>query len=297
MENSKASYINIADFIIKLIPAKNLSLILEVGYEPFLLSENNHSADVTIEAFPGFPDDFSAEAKPIYTAILDGQKLWQIFKQNANYQFIIFNQEEADKIQQIALVDEHFKHWKVFMEPIEGEGGQSGLCPLLYPMGPLIMYYLTVNSQAIMIHASGVKDDLGKGRIFSGFSGVGKSTMAKIWEGAGASVINDDRLIIRKFGEEYFLYNTPMFYADQSKRAKLDSIYLPFHSHKNSINKIKGSKALSSLMAFCIHHGYNKDFVEHHLDFLAELCNKTPVYELGFVPNATIIDFIKANES
>ncbi|MBA3900199.1 MAG: hypothetical protein H0X62_08335 [Bacteroidetes bacterium] len=297
MEKRKASYLKIADFIIKLLPAPGFSLILEGGYEPFLFPRENQAADIIVEAFPGFPKSSSVEPEPIYTAILDGQKLWQINNQNGNYQFIIYDQESLGKIQQIALVDQQFKHWKIYMLPIKGDGLQVGLCPLLYPMGPLIMYYLTVKNEAVLVHASGIKDNVGKGRIFSGFSGVGKSTMAKLWNDKGAKIINDDRLIIRKFGEDFYLYNTPMFYADKPKKTKLDAVYLPFHHLENNINKISGTKALSGLMAFCIQHGYKRSHLEQHLNFLNGLCNKIPVYELGFVPDESIIEFIKSNES
>jgi len=47
-----------------------------------------------------------------------------------------------------------------------------------------------------MIHASGV-NNAGHGYIFSGVSGKGKSTMAKLWDNSGARVIHDDRLILR----------------------------------------------------------------------------------------------------
>ena len=72
--------------------------------------------------------------------------------------------------------------------------------PFEYPLDGLILYYLTVINGDIMIHASGV-NNAGEGYLFSGVSGKGKSTMAKIWDNYGAKVIHDDRLVIRKTGE------------------------------------------------------------------------------------------------
>ena len=71
--------------------------------------------------------------------------------------------------------------------------------PFEYPLDGLILYYLTVINGDIMIHASGV-NNAGHGYLFSGVSGKGKSTMAKLWENSGAKVIHDDRLIIRNTG-------------------------------------------------------------------------------------------------
>ena len=82
--------------------------------------------------------------------------------------------------------------------------------PLEYPLDGLILYYLTVINNDIMIHASGV-NYAGKGFLFSGVSGKGKSTMAGIWDNRGAKVIHDDRLIIRKTGDGYRMFNTPVY--------------------------------------------------------------------------------------
>ena len=70
--------------------------------------------------------------------------------------------------------------------------------PFEYPLDGLILYYLTVINGDIMIHASGVNNQ-GQGYLFSGVSGKGKSTMAKLWNNTGAKVIHDDRLIYQKY--------------------------------------------------------------------------------------------------
>ncbi len=81
-------------------------------------------------------------------------------------------------------------------------GREDETDPLEYPLDGLILYYLTVINGDIMIHASGV-NNAGHGYIFSGVSGKGKSTMARIWENSGARVIHDDRLILRNTGNGY----------------------------------------------------------------------------------------------
>ena len=147
-----------------------------------------------------------------------------------------------------------------------------------------------------MIHASGVSES-GTGRIFSGFSGVGKSTMAKLWEKEGSLLINDDRLIIRQRGDDFYIHNTPMPYRDIPKVSRLDAIYLPYHAPANKMEPLSLLKAVSKVMAYCIIHGYNKEHLEHHLAFLTRLCSKLPVSLLGVVPDRQVIPFIKAGET
>ncbi len=63
---------------------------------------------------------------------------------------------------------------------------------------------------AFLFHASVVESG-GKAYIFSGRSGIGKSTQAELWrKHNGAKVLNGDRVILRKVGGEWRAYGTPM---------------------------------------------------------------------------------------
>jgi hypothetical protein len=162
-------------------------------------------------------------------------------------------------------------------------------------MLPLILYYLTTRTESLLVHASGVFDGE-HGRIFSGFSGVGKSTMAGIWQSAGAQVINDDRLMLRKLDGRWWMFNTPMYYSDAPKKAPLDFIYLPFHHPENTYERGNGIQMSMRFMAHCIQHGYHAAHVQWHLDQLLDISKEIPITRLGVVPNAEVITFIKQHE-
>ena len=49
--------------------------------------------------------------------------------------------------------------------------------------------------------------------------------MAMLWKGAGAKVVHDDRLVIRKVGKEYFMYNTPVYDDEVPEYAHLDKYF------------------------------------------------------------------------
>lgn len=289
--------VKIADFIVKIKATDQTEVFIESSYSSFLVkNEGSSVSDILISAEQLIPDYLKSNKDLIFLAKYNEQNFWSIHKQDDNYKIIVYSQTVPDQIQQIAVVDSLFKEWTIYMEPFIGEHNQVGHWPLLYPMGPLVMYYLTISNDAIMIHASGAFDGE-KGRVFSGFSGVGKSTMAKIWKNNGSSIINDDRLIIRKIGGRYIMYNTPMPYRDDAKNCSLNAIYLLRHASSNSVEKLLGVKAVSGVLTNCIQQGYNRKFLEHHLKFLTELTNTISVFSIGVVPNKDIIDFIKKNEN
>ncbi len=293
---AKSFEFNVADFSILIESKDNSLLVFEDGYTHFIseTSKRDKDFDVTVEAYCGIPDLFKKEDEKVFEAKQDGFKLWRIEKTRGGFKFIIQNQRSIGKIQQVAFATNSFKNWKIYCEEIEQDGHRF-ICPLLYPFGPLLMYYLTYNSDALMVHASGVFDGE-NGRIFSGFSGVGKSTMAKIWQSNGSKIINDDRLIIRKIKQNYYFYNTPMFYEDEPKKSPLNYIYLPFHSPKNSFEKLNVKNAVESFFPFCIQHSYNSELMERHLDVISDLCSVIPVSKLGVVPTKEVITFIKDND-
>ena len=121
--------------------------------------------------------------------------------------------------------------------------------------------------------------------------------MAKIWQQAGAQIINDDRLLIKKENDgTWRMHNTPMYYQDEPKSAKLQHIYFPYHHPSNTHDLILGAKAIAQLLAFTIHHGYDIKHLLHHSLIAEELLKDLGAAKLGVVPNEQIVLFIKANE-
>jgi hypothetical protein len=281
--------LRIAEFNLELTSTSKLEL--DEGYDLFIV-ENKPDIDIFIACFAGFPEDLSLiNNELVFEAANDQQKFYSIYKQSDGLIFVIFNQKEINTIQQIGYLNASFSHWKIFSQENNGV-----LQPLAYPMGPILLHYMTLQSDAVMMHASCAFDGL-KGRLFSGFSGAGKSTMSKIWSDAGNQIINDDRLIIRYQQGAYFVYNTPMYYTDKPKKASLNSIFLISHSPVNKIKHLKGAEAVTKVMAFSIQNNFDPYWVEKRLEFFSKLCSQISVYSLGFVPNENVVKFILENES
>jgi len=279
----------IAEFLIHIVSTDEIEL--EEGYLPFVVRNQSGNADITIQCMEGLPTFQFEKEKLVFEAKNEEQKFYSIYRNGEELGFAIYNQQDKDEIQQIALLDEDFINWKVY-----SDNSKSKIAALKYPLGPIIMHYMTLKSDAVMMHASCAYDG-SKARIFTGFSGAGKSTMSKLWSEAGNGIVNDDRLIIRKRDSGYIVYNTPMYYADIPKSAPLNSIFLISHSPINKIKKLTGAMAVSKVMAFSIQNNYDKQFIQSRLDFFSDLCSNVAVYELGFVPDESVVHFILANET
>lgn len=287
MNQPNAICINIAEFSIKLFSDSVIEL--EEGYLPFVRNDEDQNLDIRIQCIAGLPAKYF-ESEPVFEAENEVQKFYSIYKKDAGLAFVIYNQQTKNEIQQIAFLDKSFTCWKIYSVASENK-----LLPLKYPMGPIIMHYMTLKSDAVMMHASCAFDGE-KARVFTGFSGAGKSTMSKIWSEAGNLIINDDRLIVRKQDDGFYVYNTPMYYRDIPKKAKLNSVFLISHSPENRIKKLDGALAISKVMAFSIQNNFDRQFIQDRLNLFTQLCSQIGVYELGFVPDESVVNFIIANE-
>jgi hypothetical protein len=175
------------------------------------------------------------------------------------------------------------------------EGETNAIDPFEYPLDGLILYYLTVIYGDILIHASGIVNN-GKGYLFTGVSGKGKSTMAKLWENAGARVIHDDRLIIRNTGTGYRMYNTPVYNDDEPRDAALNKIYIIEHGQKNLITPVQGASAVTLIMANCIQHHWGSEIIARLLGSVSIMSGVVPAARLAFRPDRHVIDHILENE-
>ncbi len=174
-------------------------------------------------------------------------------------------------------------------------GNENVIDPLEYPLDGLILYYLTVIHGDIFIHASGISN-VGHGFIFSGISGKGKSTIAKLWESSGAKTIHDDRLILRKTASGYMMYNTPVYNNDRPKESPLNKIFIIDHGIENKLVALRGASAVGQVMANCIQHNWGSDIIARLLGSISIMCGTIPTVKLYFKPDRSIIDHILENE-
>jgi len=148
----------------------------------------------------------------------------------------------------------------------------------------------------MMLHASGISHE-GRGIVFAGPSGAGKSTIAGLWQRRdGIGVLNDDRMIVRKKGEQWWAYPAAgmgELGPDSTQAAVLEAVFLVSHSQQNLAERMGMAQAASSLLPHISLPPYDAVAVSLGLDLLDDLLQKVPVYQLGFLPDDSAIDCIK----
>jgi hypothetical protein len=290
--------LNIADYIIRFESSDDgPDLVPSQRFLRNICDKNN--SDIHIRVHSGqyiLPNNAVKVFNAPFIEEIDGvqvkkrNRFWSIYKyQNDLFVDTVFPNASKNKnaILKYSLIDRDWDLW------ITGDSPETD--PMEYPLDGLILYYLTVMHGDIFIHASGVNIS-GKGYLFSGISGKGKSTMAKLWESAGARVIHDDRLILRNTGTGYMMFNTPVYCNDEPGESAISKIFLIEHGGKNELIPVRGASAVSLVMANCIQHNWDSEMIARLLGSVSIMCSSVPVVRLSFRPDRNVIDHILENE-
>ena len=100
------------------------------------------------------------------------------------------------------------------------------------------MIHRLSRGEGVEVHAVGISDEQGRGHLFLGHSGAGKSTTARLWiDRPGVRILSDDRIILRVREGRIWMYGTP-WHGDAGIAspdcAPLDEIYLLEHGARTT---------------------------------------------------------------
>lgn len=155
---------------------------------------------------------------------------------------------------------------------------------------------LLLHAQRLILHACCVETKYG-GILFSGPSGIGKSTQGQLWcQHEHAEVINGDRPILHKDQGQWFAYGSP--YAGSSKchknkRTSVRAIVLLAQAKVCSIRKLEKAEAFRKAFAQATLSAWNPDSVNRGCEILEALIRDVPVYELTCTPDVRAVELLK----
>lgn len=177
-------------------------------------------------------------------------------------------------------------------------GQRNPIPPLLpYPLGHILFVNLFSRGLGHVCHAAGVIDH-GRGLLFAGVGDAGKSTLSRLWSSKeGVDVLSDDRVVVRKKGAQFWLYGTP-WHGDAKlyspAAAPLDRIFVIEHGGRNEVEPLSPASAMTSLLVRSSPAFWSRDGLAYALEFCAELVRSVPCHRLAFVPDETVIEFLRS---
>ena len=228
--------------------------------------------------------------------VFDSEMVWSLYRSGGADVFVLRSPLSGPHPYQIAVFRDEFRQGEVYSLPRPAEQADGALLPnpLEYPLAEVLMVCLMARGRGLMVHACGI-DDGGRGYLFAGNSTHGKSTMARIWRDQ-ATILNDDRIVLRWREGRFWMYGTP-WHGDYSGVSPggvpLEKVFFLRHAASNQVRRQDGTAAASKLLARCFLPLWDAEGMGFSLDFCARVAATVPCYELGFVPDQDVMDFVR----
>jgi hypothetical protein len=280
------------------IAADSTTTLLKPGrFEPYA-TPDSVQPDVSIEYRSGLDPTLLEQSARQCTATHNDFPLWEIYSRDSSLIVATYDQLDAHGLNQIAVTEFPYTNWIIYSRSdAESPDGVPVVEPLKFPMCSLFLYHQTLREEALLIHASGVLD-VQTGRLFTGRSGVGKSTMARLWaEHGNARIINDDRLYLRKVNDQWVMYNTPMMYPQIPLKAPLNHIYVLNQALEFDCVSYSTPVAVGKVLGNCIVQTYNRNHVDHHFKVIESLIQSVSVNLLSSRANPEVLEGVRTFES
>ena len=167
---------------------------------------------------------------------------------------------------------------------------------ILNPIVEVCLLTRLAREGGLLLHSAGVLS-LTEGYIFTGASGAGKSTLSGFFDTRGASVLSDERMIIRKNGDAFVIYGTP--WVGSGAYAKSDSglltgLFCISHGPQHQLESLSPTTVLSFLLPQCFLPHWDRTGMESTLRFLSDLIAHVPCQRLAFAKHPDVVDYVQS---
>ena len=261
-------------------------LCLTPALRPFSVAGGE--SDLRVAVRYGTPD--LDRAIPVF----DSGYVWRLLELDSTWVFSLSSPVVCDGPYTVAVVDRAFRQCEVAIAP--GSRAEP-VYPLEYPLDELLVIGLLARSQGVQLHACGAVDEDGRGYMFPGQSGAGKTTIALLWARRnGCKLLSDDRIVLRQRRVQVWMYGTP-WHGEAGfalpDGAPLSAVMILEHGENNAVTALRVAVATAELVARSFPPFYDPEGVASTLQVLDGTVDSVPCFRLRFMPDSRVIEFVR----
>lgn len=226
--------------------------------------------------------------RPEGRATFDSGAVWKLHRHDGGYRIDCTSEAFGAEPYKTAFFDDSFTRGTIHMRV-------PGLNPLDYPLDEVLVANLLGRGRGVELHSCGIIDEEGRGRLFVGVSGAGKSTTARLWEGRTRGIVSDDRVIVREHDGAMWMYGTPWHgeaALSMPGRVPLSGVYLLAQAPANALVPLTQAEAVARLFRCTFPLFYDGGALDFTLSFLERLAARVPVRELQFARDPKVVELV-----
>jgi hypothetical protein len=265
-----------------------LRLVLERELRAFAVEQDACEVNLQI----AWVDSLAA---PNSTLLFHSGGLWSLYAEPSGYRFSFLSPLLGMTPYKEAWFDPEFSTGRVLLSRRYFDT-QRPVYPLEYPLDELLMIHRLSRGEGVEMHAVGISDEQGRGHLFLGHSGAGKSTTARLWlDRPDVRILSDDRIILRANEGQIWMYGTP-WHGDAGiaspESALLSGIYLLEHGNRNERSLLAPGQAAAELFTRCFVTHHSGEGIRFTLEFLDRVAREVPCSIFKFVPDESAVEAI-----
>ncbi len=283
MEKSHRYCLSLADVIIAMETDQDLTVNKE--FMPFLCETDQADFLASFRLVENLPD--------IPEAILHEDNCYRVHPDCHGGYLRSFFDAPRD-LTPYALASFDYENHKIHIDYLKK--GAHCVCEMHNSIFHLGLESLLLQKKRLCLHASCVETHLG-GILFSGKSGIGKSTQSELWcRHRNAMLINGDRPILSMTEDRWLAWGSP--YAGSSRchinrSCPVSAIVMLRQDSRNSLRRLTQPEAFRAIWSGLTMNSWNKTLVERAVELTMKLLHAVPVYEFACTPDIRAVDYLE----
>jgi hypothetical protein len=270
-----------------LTSASRSGIALPETYAPFVHRSTTHS--------PAAAYRILRAGDTLVSPGADGQVVWdcptwRMVRTTSRRFCIQLRVVPGEDLLTVAVADPDFSAAEIL--PRAGRKGAASAHALNYPCDQALIINRLGYFNAGLVHACGVAWQ-DSALLFSGPSGVGKTTIGRLWRDAGGTLLNDDRMLVRWVSGDVYASATPWHGEEREIRADihpLGAVYFLRHGEENRIDPLGAAESVAELMANTVAPFYLPDAIERIMDTWSAVLESVPAFRFTFTPDARAVE-------
>lgn len=164
---------------------------------------------------------------------------------------------------------------------------------LSFPLDELLFAHHFAHRGAMVVHGCGLLAG-GRGLLFCGHSGAGKTTTALLWRAhrRGTEVLSDDRIVVRFRDGRPWIFGTPWHGSGRFARPRgvpLSAVFFLRQAARSRVADLATPTAAAHLFARSFPPPWSGPSIDRVLSLCARVARTVPCRTLSFAPDETAV--------